>query len=66
MVYALIDVLDAAMPTTHSVPQQTRTSHPVHETSLHVWMRPCPHCNSRLRKTSPEESWRCGCGWRTE
>jgi hypothetical protein len=64
--YAIIDVLDAAMPTTHSVPQQTRTSHPAYETAVHVWMRPCPHCHCRLKKISPEESWRCGCGWRTE
>lgn len=66
MVVTLIDLLDPAMPTTHSVSQQTCSSHPSYATTSHVWMRPCPHCSSRLRKYSPEESWRCSCGWRTE
>ena len=64
--HALIELLDSAMLTTHSVSQQSQNSHPVYETTSHVWMRPCPHCSSRLRKKSPEESWRCGCGWRAE
>lgn len=66
MVVTLIELLDPAMPTTHSVSQQPHTSHPSYETTSHVWMRPCPHCSSRLKKHSPEESWRCSCGWCTE
>lgn len=66
MVVTLIDLLDPAMPTIHSVSQQPRTSIPGYETTSHVWMRPCPHCSSRLRKNLPEESWRCSCGWCTE
>ncbi len=62
----LSDLLDPAMPTTHSVSQQPRTSHPSYETASHVWMRPCPHCHSRLKKSSPEDSWHCDCGWHTK
>ena len=50
MLSILIDLLDPAMPTTHSVSQQTRTSHPSYDTASHVWMRPCPRCSSRLEK----------------
>lgn len=63
---ALIGLWDTAMLTIPSVPHQTHSSHTICDTTSHVWMRPCPQCSSCLRKKSPEESWRCGCGWQTE
>ena len=63
---ALIELLDIAMPTTQTVPHQVQISQAICDTTSHVWMRPCPQCSSRLRKKSPEESWRCGCGWKTD
>lgn len=64
--YSLINPLDTAMLRTPSIPQQAHTPHSIYESDSHVWMRPCPHCCSHLRKKSPEESWCCGCGWHTE
>lgn len=64
--HPLIELLDTAMLNTTSIPQQTHNSRPIYETASHVWMRPCPQCSSRLKKKSPEESWRCSCGWQTE
>lgn len=63
---ALIEPLDIIMPTIHTIPYQFQAAQAKGDTTSHVWMRPCPQCASHLRKKSPEESWRCGCGWRTD